>query len=42
MSALLMCLRKKQGILCIERLLRKTTVKITSRKRNSHLSDTAI
>ena len=37
-----MFLRKKHGVLCIERLLQKTTLKITNRKRNSHLADTAI
>ena len=35
-----MLLRKKQDVLCIERLLqKKTAVKITNRKQNSHLAD---
>ena len=34
--------KKKQGVLCIDRLLQKTTVKITNRKRNSLLAETAI
>ena len=37
-----MLLRKKQDVLCVERLLQKTTVKITDRKQNLHLAATAI